>query len=51
VVESWLRAGERQQSLQSLEEELHSYYAGADDEDESSLRAALGKAARRTLAV
>jgi hypothetical protein len=46
VAESWLRAGERQASLFSLEQELEDYYAQPVASDEVALSAALGKAAR-----
>jgi hypothetical protein len=43
MVERWLRAGERQASLSSLEEELERYYSRPH---EQALGAALGRAAR-----
>jgi hypothetical protein len=50
VAERWLRAGERQASLFSLEQELESYYAQPVEPDDAALRGALGKAARKTIA-
>ncbi|HWE24740.1 MAG TPA: hypothetical protein VG496_12460 [Myxococcales bacterium] len=50
MVERWLRAGERQASLLSLEQELESYYAQPVEADEAALSAALGKAARKAVA-
>ena len=50
VAERWLRAGERQASLFSLEQELESYYAQPVAPDEVGLSAALGKGARKTIA-
>lgn len=50
VAERWLRAGERQASLFSLEQELENYYAQPLDKEEAELTAALGKAARETTA-
>jgi hypothetical protein len=49
VAERWLRAGERQASLFSLEQELESYYAQPAEADERVLSAALGRAARKTV--
>jgi hypothetical protein len=48
VAERWLRAGERQASLFSLEQDLESYYAQPAAPDEVALTAALGMAARET---
>src|SRR2546423_13286054 len=50
VAERWLRAGERQASLVSLERELETYYSRAEAEGESDLTGALGRAARLTVA-
>lgn len=50
VAERWLRAGELQASLFSLEQELENYYAQPVDDDEAELTAALGRAARETAA-
>jgi hypothetical protein len=50
VAERWLRAGERQASLFSLEQELETYYAQPAEPDEAALSGALGKAAHETLA-
>jgi hypothetical protein len=50
VAERWLRAGERQASLSSLEQELESYYSQPAEAGDSELAAALGKAARATAA-
>lgn len=50
VAERWLRAGERQASLFSLEQELESYYAQPAEPADAALRAMLGKAARATSA-
>jgi len=50
VAERWLRAGERQASLFSLEQELERYYAQPIEPEETGLSAALGKAARETAA-
>ena len=50
VAERWLRAGERQASLFSLEQELERYYAQPIEAEETGLSAALGKAARETAA-
>jgi hypothetical protein len=49
VAERWLRAGERQGSLLSLEQELERYYSGPQETD-SELAGALGRAARVTAA-
>jgi ribbon-helix-helix CopG family protein len=46
VVERWLRAGERQTSLFSLEQELENYYSQPVEPGEAALGAALGRAAR-----
>src|SRR2546423_12040783 len=48
LAERWLRAGERQGSLLSLEQELESYYAMPSEDSE--LAGALGRAARMTAA-
>ena len=48
LAESWLRAGERQSSLSSLERDLEVYYAQRIEDEE--MRAALGKAARAVAA-
>ena len=50
VAERWLRAGERQASLSSLEEELGRYYSQPIEADAAELAAALGRAARATVA-
>src|SRR5712692_2896988 len=50
VAERWLRAGERQASLLSLEQELESYYSRPGGAGDSELAAALGRAARVTAA-
>jgi hypothetical protein len=50
VAERWLRAGERQISLSSLEQELERYYSQPTEVDDSELVAALGGAARATVA-
>jgi hypothetical protein len=50
VAERWLRAGERQASVSSLERQIESYYAQAEEPDGDALSAALGKAARATAA-
>jgi len=50
VAERWLRAGERQASLFSLEQELESYYSQPAGAEASELTAALGRAARETAA-
>src|SRR5207248_2691976 len=50
VAERWLRAGERQASLFSLEQELERYYAQPIEPEETGLSAVLGKAARETAA-
>ena len=49
VAERWLRAGERQASLVSLEQELETYYAQSVERGEPALSAALGEAARETV--
>jgi metal-responsive CopG/Arc/MetJ family transcriptional regulator len=46
VAERWLRAGERQASLSSLEQDIESYYSHAVERDEAALGASLGRAAR-----
>src|SRR5882672_12121186 len=48
VVERWLRAGERQTSLSSLEQELEDYYAQPAGPEDAALTSALGKAAHAT---
>ena len=50
LAERWLRAGERQASLSSLERELENYYSQPVERDASELGAALGRAARATVA-
>jgi len=50
VAERWLRAGERQASLLSLEQELESYYSRPGGAGDSEFAAALGRAARVTAA-
>src|SRR3954470_3687693 len=45
LAESWLRAGERQSSLSSLERELEVYYA--QRVEDKGMSAALGKEARQ----
>lgn len=50
VAERWLRAGERQASLVSLEQELESYYSQPAEAEASGLTEALGRAARETTA-
>jgi ribbon-helix-helix CopG family protein len=50
LAELWLRAGERQASLLSLEQELESYYSQQAGPQEGALSAALGRAARKTAA-
>src|SRR5207249_11608186 len=48
VAERWLRAGERQSALLSLERELETYYSQRiEDDEETELGAVLGKAARK----
>src|SRR2546430_17169869 len=46
LAEHWLRAGEREASMSSLERELESYYSRRLEPEEAALSAALGKAAR-----
>src|SRR5207244_12673821 len=42
LVERWLRAGERQDRVSSLEQELEQYYSRPAEPDDSELPSALG---------
>jgi len=50
MAERWLRAGEREASVTSLGIELERYYAQPTEPGAVALTAALGKAARKTVA-
>jgi len=50
LAERWLRAGERQDRVSSLEQELEQYYSRPAEPDDSELPSALGRAARAVMA-
>jgi len=50
LAERWLRAGERQDRVSSLEQELEEYYSQPAEPDDSELAPALGRAARAVMA-
>ena len=50
LAERWLRAGERQDRVSSLEQELEEYYSQPAEPDDSELPSALGRAARAVIA-